>query len=70
MRKKGFIKVCEKFYCDYVPCVEQRIAELDAEGFDTGKLRGWLVELRAEDGRMSDAEMAWLGALDEKVAIV
>ena len=70
MRKKGFIKVCEKFYCDYVPCVEQRIAELDAEGFDTDKLRGWLVELRAEDGRMADSEMAWLGALDEKAAIV
>ena len=33
------VKVCEKFYCDYAPCVEERIAQLDAEGFDTGKLR-------------------------------
>ena len=70
MRKKGFIKVCEKFYCDYVPCVEQRIAELEEEGFDATQLREWLVELRAEEGRMADSEMAWLGALDEKAAIV
>ncbi len=70
MRKKGFIKVCEKFYCDYVPCVEQRIAELEADGFDATQLREWLVELRAEEGRMADSEMAWLGALDEKAAIV
>ena len=70
MRKKVFIKVCEKLYCDYIPCVEERIAQLDAEGFDTSELRGWLVELRAEDGRMADAEMAWLGALDAKAAIV
>lgn len=70
MRKKGFIKVCEKFYCDYVPCVEQRIAELEAEGFDATQLREWLVELRAEDGRMADAEMAWLAAIDAGVALV
>ena len=31
------IKVCEKFYCDYAPCVEQRIAELEADGFETTK---------------------------------
>ena len=70
MRKKGFIKVCEKLYCDYIPCVEERIAQLDAEGFDTSELRGWLVELRAEDGRMADAEMAWLGAIDSQNARV
>ena len=64
------VEVCEKFYCDYSPCVEERIAQLDAEGFDTGKLREWLVELRAEDGRMADAEMAWLGALDSQNARV
>ena len=70
MRKKRFIKVCEKFYCDYIPCVEERIAELEAEGFDATQLREWLVELRAEDGRMADAEMAWLGALDSQNARV
>lgn len=70
MRKKGFIKVCDKFYCDYIPCVEQRIAELEAEEFDATQLREWLVELREQEGRMADAEMAWLGALDEKSAIV
>jgi len=70
VRKKGFIKVCEKFYCDYIPCVEERIAELEAEGFDAGALRDWLTELRAQDGRMADAEKAWLAAIDAGVALV
>ena len=55
------IKVCEKFYCDYAPCVEQRIAELDAEGFDTGKLRKWLDEVKASDAR----EALWLAEHNE-----
>lgn len=70
MRKRSFIKVCEKFYCDYVPCVEQRIAELEAEGFDATKLREWLAELRQQDGRMADAEAEWLAAIDAGIALV
>ena len=70
MRKRSFIKVCEKFYCDYVPCVEQRIAELEADGFDATKLREWLTELRQQDGRMADAEAEWLAAIDAGIALV
>jgi len=58
------IEVCEKFYCDYAPCVEQRIAELEAEEFDATKLREWLTELREQDRRMTESEKAWLGTLD------
>lgn len=50
------VKVCEKLYCDYSPCVEERIAQLDAEGFDTGKLRKWLEEVKASDAQ----EAIWL----------
>ena len=70
MRKRSFIKVCEKFYCDYIPCVEQRIAELEAEGFDATQLREWLAELREQDGRMADSEAEWLAAIDAGVALV
>jgi hypothetical protein len=55
------IKVCEKFYCDYAPCVEQRIAELEADGFETTKLRKWLEEVRASDAR----EALWLAEHNE-----
>ncbi len=55
------IKVCEKFYCDYAPCVEERIVQLDAEGFDTGKLRKWLEEVKASDAR----EALWLAEHNE-----
>ena len=55
------IKVCEKFYCDYAPCVEQRIAELEADGFETTKLRKWLEEVRASDAR----EAIWLAEHNE-----
>jgi hypothetical protein len=48
--------VCEKFYCDYSPCVEERIAQLDAEGFDTGKLREWLEKVKLSDAQ----EAIWL----------
>ena len=64
------VKVCEKFYCDYSPCVEERIAQLDAEGFDTGKLREWLEKVKLSDAQ----EAIWLAehneGLDEKAAIV
>ena len=55
------IKVFEKFYCDYAPCVEERIVQLDAEGFDTGKLRKWLEEVKASDAR----EALWLAEHNE-----
>ena len=55
------IKVCEKFYCDYAPCVEQRIAELEADGFETTKLRKWLEEVKASDAR----EALWLAEHNE-----
>jgi hypothetical protein len=70
VRKGELFQVCGKLYCDYVPCVELRIAQLDAEGFDTSALRDWLAELRAQDGRMADAEKAWLAAIDAGVALV
>lgn len=70
MRKRDFIKVCEKTYCDYVPCVEQRIVELEERGLDSGEMRRWLAELREQDGRMADAEAAWLAAIDAGVALV
>ena len=57
------IKVCEKFYCDYAPCVEQRIAELEAEGFDATKLRAWLEEVKASDAR----EALWLAEHNERL---
>ncbi len=55
------VKVCEKLYCDYSPCVEERIAQLDAEGFDTGKLRKWLEEVKASDAQ----EAIWLAEHNE-----
>ena len=55
------IKVCDKFYCDYAPFVEQRIAELEADGFETTKLRKWLEEVRASDAR----EALWLAEHNE-----
>lgn len=57
----GKLKVCEKFYCDYIPCVEERIAQLDAEGFDAGKLREWLVKLNL----YKDQEAIWLAEHNE-----
>lgn len=64
------VKVCERFYCDYAPCVEGRIAQLDADGFDTGRLREWLEKVRLSDAQ----EAIWLAehneGLDEKAAIV
>jgi hypothetical protein len=70
MPKRPFIKVCDKDYCDYIPCVEERIVQLGDQGLDSGEMRLWLAELRAQDGRMVDAEIAWLEALDAKAAIV
>ena len=70
MRESGAIKVCGKLYCDYVPCVELRIAQLDAEDFDTSALRDWLAELQAQDDRMADAEAEWLAAIDKGLALV
>lgn len=70
MRKRELLQVCGKDYCDYVPCVELRITQLEADGLDAGALRDWLAELRAQDGRMADAEKAWLAAIDAGVALV
>lgn len=70
MRKRKYIVPCEKDYCDYVPCVEERIARLEEQGLDSGELRKWLTELREQDGRMWDAEAAWLEAIDKGVALV
>lgn len=64
------LKVCEKTYCDYIPCVEQRIVELEAGGLDSGEMREWLAELRDQDGRMADAESEWFAAIDAGVALV
>ena len=70
MRKRELLQVCGKDYCDYVPCVELRITQLESDGLDAGALRDWLAELRAQDGRMADAEKAWLAAIDAGVALV
>ena len=70
MRKRELLQVCGKDYCDYIPCVELRITQLEADGLDSGELRVWLTELREQDGRMSDAEAAWLSAIDKGVALV
>lgn len=70
MSKRKYIVICDKFYCDYVPCVEERIAQLDSEGFDTEKLREWLVELREQEGRFWASESEWLAALDSQNARV
>jgi hypothetical protein len=55
------VKVCERVYCDYSPCVEERIAQLDAEGFDTGKLRKWLEKVKLSD----EQEAIWLAEHNE-----
>jgi len=68
--KRELLQVCGKDYCDYVPCVELRIAQLESDGLDAGALRDWLTELRAQDGRMADAEAGWLAAIDAGVALV
>lgn len=70
MRKSGAIKVCGKAYCDYVPCVELRIEQLDAQGLDAGEMRQWLAELREQDDRMAGSEAEWLAAIDKGLALV
>jgi hypothetical protein len=70
VRKRELLQVCGKDYCDYIPCVELRITQLEADGLDSGELRVWLTELREQDGRMADAEAAWLSAIDKGVSLV
>lgn len=64
MPKRKFIKVCDKAYCDYVPCVEERIAQLEEQGLDSGDMRRWLGELSAQDDRARESEAEWLATLD------
>lgn len=70
MRKLGAIRVCEKTYCDYVPCVELKVEQLDSQGLDSGEMRRWLAELREQDARMAGAEDEWFAAIDKGVALV
>ncbi len=64
------LKVCEREFCDYLPCVEQKIVELELQGLDAGATRDWLTELRQQERRMAEAEAEWFAAIDKGVALV
>ena len=64
------VKVCEKDYCDYAPCVEEKIRQLELDGLDAADQKAWLEKVRLSDAQ----EAIWLAehneGLDEKAAIV
>ena len=70
MPKRKYIVPCDKTYCDYVPCLEERIARLEEQGLDSAPLREQLAEVRAQDERFWLAESEWLATLDATTARV
>lgn len=64
MPKRKYIKVCDQEPCDYLPCVEERIAQLEDQGLDSGALRTLADQIREADARMWESESDWLATLD------
>jgi hypothetical protein len=64
MSKRKYLVICEKDYCDYIPCVEERIAQAAKVGATLPEQEAWLSELREQEGRFWSSESEWLATLD------
>jgi hypothetical protein len=64
MRNRDYIQTCSDSGCDYLPCLDNRIAELEQRGLDSTELLAYRDTVRLAEGRFWAAEAEWLAALD------